>query len=128
MKLFILAAAGGAIGAGGRYLVNVGVGRYAGVTASFPWPTFVANVVGSFAMGVVIGLLALKFTGSPELRTFIATGILGGFTTFSAFSADVVALMERQQPGLAAVYAASSVAFAVGALVLGMMLVRQVMA
>ncbi|MGH1418821.1 MAG: fluoride efflux transporter CrcB [Hyphomicrobiaceae bacterium] len=128
MKLFFLAAAGGAIGAGGRYLVNVGVGRVAGVTANFPWPTFLANIVGSFAMGVVIGLLALKFSGSPELRTFIATGILGGFTTFSAFSADVVVLMERQQTGLAAFYAASSVVCAVGALLLGLMLVRQVLA
>ncbi len=127
MKLFFLAAAGGAIGAGGRYLVNVGVGRIAGVTASFPWATFVANVAGSFLMGVMIGLLALKFTGSVELRTFITTGILGGLTTFSAFSADVVFLMERHQTGLAAVYAISSVVVAVAALLAGLAVVRQVL-
>lgn len=127
MKLFFLAAAGGAIGAGGRYLVNVGVGRLAGVTANFPWPTFVANIAGSFLMGVMIGLLALKFSGSNELRTFVATGILGGFTTFSAFSADVVVLMERHQGGLAALYAASSVVLAVCALLAGLFIVRQVL-
>ncbi len=127
MKLLLLAAAGGAIGAGGRYLVNVGVGRLIGVTAAFPWPTFVVNVVGSFLMGVVIGLLALKFSGSTEIRTFIATGILGGFTTFSAFSADVVALLDRSDTGLAFVYILASVLLAVAGLLAGLSIVRWVM-
>lgn len=124
MKLLLLAAAGGAIGAGARYLVNVGVGRVVGVTAAFPWPTFLVNVVGSFLMGLVIGLFALKLQGSPEVRTFVATGMLGGFTTFSAFSADVIALVEKSEFSLAAVYIFASVGLAVLALLAGLMVTR----
>lgn len=126
MKLLLLAAVGGAIGAGSRYLVNIAVGRAAGLTAVFPWHTFTVNVVGSFLMGIVLGLLALKYSGSQELRTFLATGILGGFTTFSAFSADVVFLVERSEFAMAAVYILGSVVVAILALLAGLALVRAV--
>ena len=88
MRLVLYAAAGGAIGTVARHLANVGFGRWLG--AGFPWSTLFVNVVGGFLMGVLIEALALRFQGSLELRTFIATGILGGFTTFSAFSMDAV--------------------------------------
>ncbi|MEO1282446.1 MAG: fluoride efflux transporter CrcB [Pseudomonadota bacterium] len=124
-KLFLLAASGGAIGAGARYLVGVATLRVAGPAAAFPWATFTVNVVGSFAMGMLIELIAQRYSASQELRTFLATGVLGGFTTFSAFSLDVVTLMERKANGMAAVYVASSVALSILALFAGLHLARQ---
>lgn len=124
MKLFLLASAGGAIGAGARYLVSVGFGRWLGVTATFPWPTLFVNVVGSFLMGVVIEALALKFQGSPELRTFLATGMLGGFTTFSAFSLDFASLISRKEQLLAVLYVMGSVGLSIAALYVGLAVTR----
>ena len=95
MRLLLLAALGGAAGSAARHLVNVGFGRWLG--AGFPWSTLFVNVVGGFLMGVLIEALALKFSGSLELRTLLATGVLGGFTTFSAFSMDFVVLMQRHE-------------------------------
>lgn len=122
MRLFLLAAAGGAIGSAARYATYVAFGRWAG--DGFPWATLTVNVVGSFLMGVLIEALALRFDGSPELRTFLATGILGGFTTFSAFSLDVALLSERGEVGAAALYVIASVAVSILALFAGMMLTR----
>lgn len=118
MKLLLLAGAGGAIGSALRYLANAGFGRWLG--AGFPWSTLFVNVAGSLAMGFIAELIALRFAGSPELRTFLMTGILGGFTTFSAFSLDVAALMTRGEPTLAALYVGASVAVSILALYLGM--------
>lgn len=126
MKLFLLASAGGAIGAGARHLVNITAARLLGT--SFPWATLTVNVVGSFLMGYLIEYLILRLSGSPEMRTFLATGILGGFTTFSAFSLDVAQLIERKQAGLAAVYVAGSVGISVLMLYAGMALARSVLA
>ena len=86
MKLLALAALGGAFGASGRYLVGVFALRTFGL--GFPYGTFLVNVLGAIIMGLFIHMLATKFNGSAELRTFFATGVLGGFTTFSAFSAE----------------------------------------
>jgi len=122
MRLFLLASAGGALGAGARYLVGVLAVSWLG--AGFPWGTLFVNVVGSFLMGIVVEGVALRCGGSTELRTFLSTGILGGFTTFSAFSLEVVALAERKLPGLALAYVIASVVLAVAALVAGMALVR----
>lgn len=105
-------ALGGAIGASLRHLVNVAGLRLAG--AGFPWATFFVNVSGSFAMGV----LAVQLSGH-RAAPFLITGILGGFTTFSAFSLDTVTLWERA-PVLAAVYVVGSVGLSVGALVAGL--------
>ncbi len=122
MKLMLLASAGGALGAGGRYLVNVGIGRWLG--AGFPWATLSVNIVGSLLMGIIIEIFALRYQGSMEARTFLTTGILGGFTTFSAFSLDFVTLLERKQALGAALYLAGSVSISIAALFAGMALMR----
>ncbi len=126
MKLLLLACAGGAVGSGARYLVGVGVSRIVGVTSGFPWATLCVNVVGSFLMGFFIEMLALKLSGSQELRTFFATGVLGGFTTFSAFSLDFATLLSRKQEFAAGSYLVSSVGLSFLALFAGLMLARQV--
>jgi CrcB protein len=118
MRLFLLAAAGGAIGAAARYLVNVGSVALLGT--GFPWGTLFVNVAGSFLMGVVVAATVPLLGGSAEWRTFLATGILGGFTTFSAFSLDAFVLYERQQHGLASLYVVASVALSLAALVAGL--------
>ncbi len=107
MRLLLLATAGGALGAGARYLVNVGVGRL--LTSGAPLATMIVNVTGSFAMGIVVAIVAARYAGSPELRVFLATGILGGFTTFSAFSLDFYNLAQSGRLGLALTYAIGSV-------------------
>ena len=76
MRLLLLACAGGAIGAGLRHLVNIGAMRLFGV--GFPWGTVVVNIAGSLLMGILIEALALRYNGTPEVRTFLATGLLGG--------------------------------------------------
>ena len=125
MRLVLYAAAGGAIGTVARHLANVGFGRWFG--AGFPWSTLFVNVVGGFLMGAVIEALALRFDGSLELRTFIATGILGGFTTFSAFSMDAVLLMQRGEAAMAAIYIGGSVVLSILALLAGLWLTRLVL-
>ncbi|MCB1548592.1 MAG: fluoride efflux transporter CrcB [Hyphomicrobiaceae bacterium] len=122
MKLLALAAAGGALGAGLRHLVNLSVLRWLG--EGFPWATLTVNVVGSMLMGVVIELIAVRHAGSPELRTFIATGILGGLTTFSAFSLDVATLIARKEALIAAVYVFASVGLSLAAFAVGLVFVR----
>jgi len=122
MKLLLYAMVGGALGSGARHLVNVGFGRWLGM--GFPWWTFFVNVSGCLLMGVVIESLALKFQGSADLRTFLATGILGGYTTFSAFSLDAALLYERGAIGLAALYVLASVVLSIAGLFAGLYLVR----
>ena len=122
MKLVLLAAAGGAIGAAGRYLVGLGAARLLGF--AFPWGTLIVNVAGCFAMGVLVELIALRTSASNEVRVFLATGVLGGFTTFSAFSLDFAMLLERREHMAAALYAGSSVLLSILALFAGLGLVR----
>jgi CrcB protein len=122
MRLLLLASAGGAIGAGARYLVHVGIARVLGT--SFPWATLTVNVLGCLLMGIVVELVVLRLDGSPELRTFLAAGILGGFTTFSAFALDVEALVSRHQHAAAAIYVAASVGLSILALYVGLLLAR----
>jgi CrcB protein len=88
-----LVAVGGAFGSVLRYLVGVLTVRWFG--ASFPWGTFAVNVVGSFLIGLLSEMIARRFNASMELRVFLVTGILGGFTTFSSFSLDTMVLLER---------------------------------
>jgi fluoride exporter len=125
MRLFLLAAGGGAIGAGARYLINVTCTACLGV--AFPWATLFVNVVGSFLMGVVVAAGLPWFGGSAAWRTFLATGILGGFTTFSAFSLDAWDLFERQQGVLAVSYIAGSVVLSILGLVAGLAVTRAVL-
>lgn len=120
----LLVAMGGAIGASMRHLAGLGALRLWG--PNFPWGTMLINIAGSFAMGVFIEALARRFGGSNELRLFVATGVLGGFTTFSSFSLDVAVLWERGAGVPALGYVLTSVVGAVLALFLGLWLVRTV--
>ncbi len=113
-------ALGGALGASGRYLTGIGVTRLMG--EGFPYGTVVINVLGSFLMGVLFVLLIER--GMPRHAPLLLTGVLGGFTTFSAFSMDTLALVERGQAGLAALYVGASVGLSLVAIVAGLALGR----
>ncbi|NVO21913.1 fluoride efflux transporter CrcB [Donghicola sp. C2-DW-16] len=113
-------ALGGAIGASFRYLTNVSVMRLLG--PGFPWGTVVCNVIGSFAMGVLVVVLAN--TGNNKYAPLLMTGLLGGFTTFSAFSLDAVTLFERGALMPAAAYVLTSVVVSIIALSLGLLFAR----
>ncbi len=125
MNVILSVALGGALGAVSRHLVGGWVGGWLGT--GLPWATFAVNVIGSFALGVIIELSALAWTPSPELRAFLTIGFLGGFTTFSAFSMDVILLVERGRIDLATLYAAASVGLALAGLFAGMRLMRMVL-
>ena len=86
-------ALGGAIGSSARYGVNLVAPRFLG--AGFPWATLIVNVLGCFAMGYTTALLITKFPQDRNMQLFLTTGMLGGFTTFSAFSLDFFGLMQR---------------------------------
>lgn len=116
-------ALGGALGAVLRYLTGVGLLRLFGHTA-FPLGVLTVNVAGSFAMGLFVGLAAQR--GLTHLSPLVATGVLGGFTTFSAFSLEAVTLYERGAVALAAVYVAANVALSIAALFAGLALSRSV--
>jgi CrcB protein len=122
--MFLYAALGGAIGAAARYGVNVTTPKLVG--HGFPWSTMIVNITGSFIMGLLISLMALAWSTSQEMRVFLATGILGGFTTFSAFSLDFVTLYERKEYGLAFGYAGGSVVLSLLAVFAGLYLARTV--
>ncbi|MQY43488.1 fluoride efflux transporter CrcB [Epibacterium sp. SM1969] len=117
-------ALGGAMGAACRYLTGVGVARLFGVTG-FPLGVLSVNIFGSFLMGVFVVLAAQR--GLTHLSPFVMTGILGGFTTFSAFSLEAVTLVERGAIGQAALYVGLSVGCSIVALFLGLMLARGVL-
>ena len=115
-------AVGGAIGAAARYLVGVQAGRLLG--HDFPWGTLIVNVTGSFAVGVIVALFAHKMQASQEVRAFLTTGILGGFTTFSAFSVDFAVLAERKALAAAGFYVLGSVGLSIAALFAGLWIIR----
>jgi CrcB protein len=126
MKSYLLVFLGAGIGGALRHGVNVGCARVCGT--AFPWGTLTVNILGSFIMGALAGWLAFKAGEgwSQPLRLFLTTGILGGFTTFSAFSLDAVLIWERGQNGLAATYVAASVLLAIAGLVAGLGLARTI--
>ncbi|HZH10151.1 MAG TPA: fluoride efflux transporter CrcB [Microvirga sp.] len=128
MQAYLLVFLGAGIGGALRHGVNVGCARYCGV--GFPYGTLAVNVAGSFIMGVLAAWLAFKAGDgwSQPLRLFLTTGILGGFTTFSAFSLDAVMLWERGQAGLALGYVAASVALSIAGLAGGLALARTIAA
>ncbi len=121
MGLVLAVAAGGALGSLARYGLGAWIGSPSG---GFPFAILAVNVLGSFAMGVVAGIGGSKAGLSPEVQTFLAVGVLGGFTTFSAFSLDAATLIQRGDWGLAALYVCGSVILSVGALFAGLALVR----
>jgi CrcB protein len=116
-----LVALGGAIGASLRFLTGVGVIRLFGV-GDFPVAIITVNVIGSFLMGVFVVMAAHR--GLTQMSPFVMTGLLGGFTTFSAFSLETMTLIERGHMGSAALYVALSVCLSVGALALGLLAAR----
>ncbi|GAB4272347.1 MAG: fluoride efflux transporter CrcB [Pararhodobacter sp.] len=120
MTTLFQVALGGALGASGRYLTGVAAMRLMG--PGFPWGTLAVNIAGSFLMGVLVVVLG-HFSGN-RFAPFLMTGVLGGFTTFSAFSLDALTLWERGQQALAAGYVAASVLLSLAAIVAGLTLAR----
>jgi len=110
-------ALGGAIGSAARYGVNILAPRMLG--GDFPWATLIVNVLGCFLMGAITAYLRAKMPDDENLRLFLTTGILGGFTTFSAFSLDFFNLIQRGETPTALIYAAASVFLSVIAVALG---------
>lgn len=111
-----LVALGGGTGAAARYWL----GRAIGVGHGFPWGTFLANVAGSMALGLLAGWLARHGSGGEPWRLLLGVGLLGGFTTFSAFSLESLTMIEGGLPGLAAIYIGGSVMAGVLALFAGL--------
>ncbi|MBV8392039.1 MAG: fluoride efflux transporter CrcB [Alphaproteobacteria bacterium] len=120
--VFIGAGIGGAV----RHGFNVEVPRLLG--SAFPYHTFLINVLGSTAMGLVAGWFTFRGGATGHLRLFLATGILGGYTTFSAFSLDAVLLWERHQMLNAALYVGGSVVLSIAGLMLGLWIMRTTLA
>lgn len=117
-------AGGGAVGAVARYLVYVATTGVLGLEA--PFATLAVNVIGSLFMGFWVEAMALAWTASKEARLFFLVGILGSFTTFSAFSLDFATLYERGRFVLCVLYATASVAVSIGALFAGLLLARKI--
>jgi len=122
MKMILYIALGGAIGSVARHMVGKGVMALLG--SGFPYWTLLINIVGSFAMGIIVELLGTHISVSQEARAFMTVGILGGFTTFSSFSLDAVTLWERGEMASAILYVALSVFVSLAALFAGLFLVR----
>ena len=119
---FLIVFFGGGIGAALRHGVNLASARFLGTV--FPYATMIENVSGSLLMGLLAGTFAFRGGASQHWQLFLTTGILGGYTTFSAFSLDAVVLYERGAIGLAALYVFGSVALSIAGLVAGLALAR----
>lgn len=119
-------AAGGALGSAARYIATVLIQRLVGT--AFPWWTMSVNVVGSFVMGVIVTTIALRWSVGQAGQAFLMVGVLGGFTTFSAFSLDVTTLMERDATLAAGGYVIGSVVMSIAALFMGMAATRALLA
>lgn len=119
-------AIGGAIGAVLRYQLGRLLTSWLGPQAvtAFPWATLSANLLGSLGMGLLAGWLVRAGAGAEQLRLLVGVGLLGGFTTFSAFSLELMMLVERGQPGLAFIYAAVSLLAGLSALYMGLIVMR----
>ena len=122
MNSYLLVGIGGALGALARFGAQNWIGS---LPNGFPVATFLVNIVGSIAMGVLVGILA-KTTPQyqDEIRLFVAVGIFGGFTTFSSFSLDAIVLIERGDIGLAGIYIVGSVLLSIAGLWMGMTAMR----
>lgn len=118
-------AAGGVSGALARYLAYVAVGHLLGT--GFPYATLLVNVLGSFAMGVLVETMALVWSTSTATRLFLAVGVLGSFTTFSTFSLDFAVLFEHWAYVLCAIYTIASVGLSIAALFAGLHLMRHLL-
>ena len=123
MNLVLFIAAGGAIGAVGRYAVMTAVSHLLG--AGYPYGTIMVNLIGSFVLGGLVESLKYFSAISNEMHVFLIVGVLGSFTTFSAFSMDVVVLMQRNEIFAAGFYILGSFVVTIGGLFLAMVLIRQ---
>src|SRR5579863_3369853 len=121
---YLLVFIGGGLGSTLRHLVNIALPRFLG--SHFPYHTFIINITGSTIMGLVAGYLAFKGDATQSWRLFLMTGILGGYTTFSAYSLDSAVLYERGEIGLAALYVVGSVVLSILGLFAGLALVRSI--
>ena len=122
MNAYLLVGIGGALGAVARYWAGTAIGS---LSNGFPTATFLINIVGSIAMGLLVGFLARTTPQyQNEIRLFVAVGIFGGFTTFSSFSLDAITLIERGDYLLATLYIVGSVLFAVAGLMMGLCAMR----
>jgi CrcB protein len=119
---YILVFIGGGLGSTLRHTINMVSARLLGT--AFPYHTFIINITGSTVMGLIAGYLAFKGGASQPWRLFLMTGILGGYTTFSAFSLDAALLYEKGEIGLALLYVVGSVALSIAGLFAGLALVR----
>jgi fluoride exporter len=119
---YLLVFIGGGLGSSLRHTINVVCARYLGT--AFPYHTFIINITGSIVMGLIAGYLAFKGEASQPWRLFLMTGILGGYTTFSAFSLDAATLYERGEIWLALFYVLGSVVLSIAGLFAGLALVR----
>ena len=122
IKTLAFVALGGALGASARYIVGVLATHWGG--GQFPWGTFSVNIVGSFLLGVLAGLMTFTWSPSPELRAFLVVGVLGGFTTFSAFSLDTLRLVEAGRITAAGGYVVASVILSIAACAMGLWLAK----
>src|SRR6195952_3554549 len=122
MRNYLLVFIGGGLGSSLRHTINMASSRLLGT--AFPYHTFIINISGSIVMGLIAGYLAFKGEASQPWRLFLMTGILGGYTTFSAFSLDAALLYERGEIGLAVFYVLGSVVFSILGLFAGLALVR----
>jgi CrcB protein len=121
LAVFLGAGLGGAL----RHGVNLTAARMFGF--GFPFGTLTVNIVGCFAMGVLVEVFARVYAPGQVVRLFLTTGVLGGFTTFSAFSLDAAVLFERGTPLTAAVYVALSVGASLAAVAAGLLFVRHLL-
>lgn len=122
MNHILLVGAGGALGSVLRYLIGLWMLQRAG--PAFPWGTLFVNVTGSFLIGFLAEFIMHKMGASPEMRVFLITGVLGGYTTFSAFSLDAIALLEHGQTMNGLAYIVASVGLSILAVFAGLALMR----
>ena len=129
MKVALAIALGGALGSVGRYYVIGAAERWLTslIGTGFPYGTLTVNVVGSFILGALVQGLAHTFDAGEVVQRFLFVGLLGGFTTFSAFSADSIAMLERGEIGRALLYIVLSVVLSVGGFYCGLRLIRGVL-
>ena len=125
MSSILYVALGGALGASARYSLSLFISKF--YVSDYPLGTITANIVGSFFMGFLVGLVSSKVNDVSNLMLFLGVGLLGGFTTFSAFSQEAFTMYEKKDYGLFISYIGSSVLFSVGALIMGLILARKVL-
>jgi CrcB protein len=125
MRAYLLVLVGGGIGSAIRHAVNIAFARWSGT--AFPFHTLFENVSGSLLMGLIAGYFAFRGDASQAVRLFLTTGVLGGYTTFSAFSLEAVLLWEQHHIGKATLYVLLSVGASLAGLWLGLYVARKML-